>query len=251
MTGRRVSIARSSLGVRRSARPARRPARRAAIAVALAALVACSDSPTTPREDSPAYDPRVAAQVEPGLVRYVLYHWPVGSTIRVYVDPTATPAGSDLRAAVVDGAARWSAAVREREFSIAVVTDPRQADVIVHYGEAPSLVGSPECAPPSTAAVGVTFVCPDFAAGRFHVLPLLAGGPGTVKMDVAVYHGRSSDEPQFRRAVTHEIGHVLGIGAHSPSTSDLMFSAPTLDAPSAGDARTLRYVLQQPADLVP
>ena len=216
-----------------------------------AVLAACGDSPTTPRESAPAYDPYAFAIDESGVQHRYLYHWPAGRTIRVYVDPTAEPAGSDLRGAVVSAASLWGGTVRNGEVAVAIAFAPGQADVIVHYGEAPRLVGPGDCAPPASGGSGSTFLCPDFATGTLVVLPLLAGGGGSVKMDVAVYRSAVADDAQFRRVVAHELGHVLGIGAHSASSSDLMFGAPAVSAPSPADAQTLRYVLQHPADLAP
>ena len=229
----------------------RRPATRLAAALALLALAACGgDSPTTPLERAPGYDPHGAAIDESGAQRRFLYHWPVGTMIRVFVDPAAAPAGSDLRAAVLAAASGWSGTLRGHEAAITLVADPAQADVVLHYGEAARIVGTADCAPPAPE-VGVTFACPDFAAGRFAVLPLLAGGPGHVKMDVAVYRGLATDESQFRRVVAHEIGHVLGIGSHSASATDLMHAAPAVAVPSAADGQTLRWLLQQDADIEP
>lgn len=226
---------------------------RAALLAATALLVAAcgGDAPTTPHESAPAYDPRAFAFDASGALRGYLYHWTSGRTIRVYVDPTAEPAGSDLRSAVQAGAALWSRTVRNGELSVAFATSPAQADVVVHYGEAPRLVGPADCAPPASGGPGSTFICPDFDRATLAVLPLLSGGGGSVKMDVAVYRGALADDAQFRRVVAHELGHVFGIGAHSPSASDLMFGSPTVAAPSADDGRTLRYVLQHDADLRP
>lgn len=226
---------------------------RATTLAAAAVLVgACGgDSPTTPRESEPGYDPHAFAFDEGGALHGYLYHWPAGRTVRVYVDPTAEPAGSDLRGAVTAGVALWAGTVRNGEVSVAIASAPTQADVIVHYGEAPRLVGPGDCAPPASGGVGSTFLCPDFQSRTLATLPLVAGGGGSVKMDVAVYRGAVADDAQFRRVVAHELGHVLGIGAHSPSSADLMFGSPSVPAPSAADGRTLRYVLQQSADLRP
>jgi len=224
--------------------------------LAAGALLAACDAPTGDREQA-TFDPRLVAQDESGQFRPFVYHWPLGATIAVYVDRTAAPAGSDLRAALLDGAALWTSELFYREATFTVVTDPRDADVVLHYGEAPRIVGAGSCAPPGGSAVGITFFCADLAAKGFETLPLLAAGGATgaaaghVKMDVAVYRSRVADETTFRRLVAHELGHVLGIGTHSPSSADLMFGFPAVDAPSAGDARTLRYVLHQPADLRP
>lgn len=217
----------------------------------VAGLTGCGDSPTTPREEAPGYDPRAFAVDERGEQRSYLYHWPVAKTIRVFVDPAAEPAGSDLRGAVLAGTALWVGTLRNGEVAVSIASAPGQADVIVHYGEAPRLVGPGECAAPAPGGAGSTFLCPDFAAATLAVLPLLAGGGGSVKMDVAIYRSALADDAQFRRTVAHELGHVFGIGAHSPSAGDLMFGSPAVSAPSAADGRTLRYVLQREADLRP
>jgi len=49
--------------------------------------------------------------------------------------------------------------------------------------------------------------------------------------------------------VAHEMGHVVGIGGHSPPTSDLMYTRPTVSAPTDRDRATLRNVLGRPADI--
>lgn len=218
-------------------------------AVAAAALAAC-DAPTSSRE-TPGYDPRPATVDDGGTLQRYVYHWPLGAAIRVFVDSRGGPAESDLRAAFLDGAARWAPALYYREATFRLVDDSREADVTVHFGEADSPVGSGSCAPPFSPAAGATFACPDLAARVFETLPLADGGGGRVKMDVTVYRSRVADEAQFRRVVAHEIGHVLGIGTHSGDADDLMFALPAVDAPSAADARTLRWLLHEPADVRP
>src|SRR5919199_4829861 len=93
-----------------------------------AAVIACAscDSPTVPADD-PSYDPRFR-----GVSGDLVYHWPLGRTIAVYVDERGTPAGLDLAAAVLDGRTVWRAVVFYREFDLRLVADPRAADVIVH-----------------------------------------------------------------------------------------------------------------------
>src|SRR5215213_9354588 len=107
--------------------------RATALAAAAALATACGgDAPTTPRETEPGYDPRAFAFDENGALHGYLYHWPVGRTVRVYVDVTAQPSGSDLPSAVLAGAALWAATVRNGEVSVALVGAPTQADVVVH-----------------------------------------------------------------------------------------------------------------------
>lgn len=208
--------------------------RPAALAVA---LLAC-DAPTVPPE-APAYDP-----VSPALGRS--YRWPLGRTIGVYVDPTAAPDRSDLADATRRASEQWAQAIHYGEFTLRLVSSPAEADVIVHHADAPLLVSTGGCSYPGGGAGGVTFFCPALAGDSVETLPLLVGGPGRVKVDVRVDRGRVDSEHAFRALVAHELGHVVGIGAHSDDPADLMFGAPGVLAPSARDARTLRYVLHQP-----
>ena len=213
---------------------------RAALVVPAATLALGCDAPTALRE-AEGYDP-----IAPGIGRN--YHWPLGRSVAVYVDPTAEPSGTDLVDAVREGAARWNAAVYYREFTLRLASTPDAADVIVHHADAPLLVGTGGCDYPPVFAGGVTFFCPAVAGDSAETLPLLAGGaPGRVKMDVRVDRARVADDAAFRSLVAHELGHVVGIGAHSDRAEDLMFGAPRAAAPSARDERTLRRLLHEPA----
>jgi len=210
----------------------------AVAALALAAGIAACDAPTADSE-APAYDP-----IAPALGRS--YRWPLGRVIGVYVDPTGAPVGTDLAAAAAQGAELWAQSVHYGEFTLRLVSSPASADVIVHHADAPLLVSTGTCAYPSIGAGGITFFCPAVAGDTAETLALLTGGPGRVKMDVSVDRARVSTEEVFGALVTHELGHVLGIGAHSDDVADLMFGAPRVAAPSPSDGRTLRYVLHQP-----
>jgi predicted Zn-dependent protease len=218
-----------------------RTTRRRTLAAASLVLAAC-DSPTAFGE-RPAYDP---TSITGGLV----YRWPTGRTIAVYVDPTNAPSADSLRAAVVAGTRAWSDAIHFREFSWRFVTDPSDADVIVHVATAPRLVGNSECAY-DTGGGGYTFFCPSegLAVDSALTLPLLSGRPGRVKIDLRVDPGRVNGQAGLVSLVTHELGHVVGIGAHSNDVRDVMFGAPRVTVPSRFDAQTLRYVLHQPADI--
>ena len=217
---------------------------RAAAALALVLGVASCDAPTIP-EQGFAYDPRLPG----GLV----YHWPAGATISVFVDPEGWTQEFDARASVLAAFRQWEAVTHYRDYDLRLVNEPGVADVIVHHYDAPFLVDVSECIYPGGSGEGVTFFCPNEARDALVVLPLLSGGPGRVKMDVRVATGLRYVSPDdYHRYVTHEIGHVLGIGAHSPSASDLMFGGLlTASQPTGDDARTLRWVLRQPVDVRP
>jgi len=210
--------------------------RRLAIGAVLP-LLAC-DTPTIPAE-SAAYDPA-------GLTGF-LYHWGAGREIAIFVDPTAAPAGTDLDADVRHGIAVWSATTRLGELRARIVTTVEQADVIVRHASAPRLVESATCPPAPVGAAGDTFFCVlDDAA---LTLTARAGPPGRVKMLVTVDRSFADDAAQFRAIVTHELGHVFGLGAHTGAADDVMFAFPRRSTPSAADARTLRALLAARPDV--
>ena len=209
----------------------------------LALGIASCDAPTVP-EETFAYDPRLPG----GLV----LHWPGGATISVFADPTGWPASIDYRAAIREAFAQWDDVAYYRDYSLRLVDDPARADVIVHHYEAPLLVDVSECLYPGGGASGMTFSCPSESLDSLQVLPLLAGGPGRVKMDVRVGAPAIVTQEGFQPYVTHEIGHVLGIGAHSGNPADLLYVGNlAASAPTERDARTLRWVLRQPVDVRP
>lgn len=211
--------------------------------LAVSLVVTSCDSPTVP-EQSFAFDPRLPG----GLV----YHWPVGATISVYVDPAEWPGGIDPEAAVLEAFRQWDEVAHYRDFSLRIADTPANADVIVHHYQAPFLVDVSECSYPDAGGSGVTFFCPNEALDALEVLPLLSGGAGRVKMDVRVGSPGSLTQGSVQPYVTHEMGHVLGIGAHSSEPTDLMYvGALTVSEPTERDARTLRWVLRQPVDVRP
>jgi predicted Zn-dependent protease len=210
------------------------------LVLATLALVGCGEP--TANADQPAYSP---AYVTDG--RTVLYHWRAGRTIAVYAQPTALSGAPQLANALRTAFAEWHETAEFREFHLTLVDQPEDADVIVRFREDPPLVSFVDCTYPETAASGVTFFCPDDALSSVQTLPLTGGG-GHVKIDVAV--ARPDETAHFQSVVTHEIGHVLGIGAHSLEPTDLMYPFPTVLSPSPRDIATLRYVLHQPSALV-
>jgi predicted Zn-dependent protease len=206
----------------------------------LAFAAACSEA-SAPRVEPPAYDP---TQLTGGL----LYRWPTGATIAVYVDPTAVPTGVELATATLAGMQAWKAALGGSQFAFRTATSPADADVIVHVSAAPRLVALAGCAPPPDLAGGVTFLCP--ARDSALTLPLLAGpGAGRVKIDIAINPAATSATHSLLALVTHELGHAIGIGGHSSDPADVMHAQPTVTTPSQRDIATLRWVVRQPADL--
>ncbi len=203
--------------------------------VALALLASCTDA-AAPRVEPPAYDP---TQLSGGI----LYRWPTGTTIAVYVDPTAVGAGVDLAGTTAAGMAAWKAALGGNQFAFRTAATAADADVIVHVSAAPRLVGLAGCAEPPAFAGGVTFFCP--ARDSALTLPLAGAARGRVKVDIAINPAATSAANPLVALVTHELGHAVGIGGHSPDARDVMFAQPSVSVPSGRDIATLRWLVRQ------
>lgn len=199
---------------------------------------ACSE-PAAPRLDPPAYDPTQLSGV--------LYRWPTGRTVAIYTDPTAVSAGTDLAGATVAAMAAWKNALDGNQFAFRTATSAADADVIVHVSGAPRLVGLAGCAEPPTFAGGVTFFCP--AADSALTLPLANGATGRVKVDISINPAATSAANPLLALVTHELGHAVGIGGHSPDALDVMHGSPAVSTPSARDIATLRWLVRQAIEL--
>jgi predicted Zn-dependent protease len=164
------------------------------------------------------------------------------------VDPTAVGAGVDLAGATIAGTAAWKAALGGSQFAFRTAASAADADVIVHVSAAPRLVGLAGCAEPPSFAGGVTFFCP--ARDSALTLPLLAGpGTGRVKLDIAINPAATNAVNTLRALVTHELGHAVGIGGHSPDALDVMFAQPSVSVPSSRDVSTLRWLVRQAIEL--
>lgn len=198
-----------------------------------------------------------SAGYDPEAITHFIYHWAPGRDIAIYVDASNPPADADLPAAVQAAITEWEAVGRLGEIRMHAVGDIHDADVIVHFNTTPRRAVAPAdpenpetnvCAEPPDVGSGSTWICvlDDL---RAITLELTDGSGGHVKMDVSVSRAAVPDQAAFRSVVMHELGHVLGIGAHSPDAADLMFVRPRAPTPTDADARTLRFVLSQRADV--
>jgi len=185
-----------------------------------------SDSPATSsyQPDLGRFAPNYAGNV-------TLYHWPA-LPVRVYFanDVTITPSGGGptrVNDLVLTGFGRWPAATG-------------------------GVVGFTQVADPSLAQITVsTVTIPDPAGlsetGKASVTP----GAGNVLQaaTIQIYVWPDITAPELNQGLlataTHEFGHALGIGGHSPDGGDVMFAShdPNADVvPSARDIATIKTI---------
>lgn len=222
--------------------------RRAAVFAGWALLAAACTSPAEPGA-SPPYD--FALPIGAGVV----YHWPAGSTIRVYVHPSGNAARDELLERAVDGAvSAWAEALEETGVTLTRAEALSGAEVLVRWADSPAPVATEACEPVVLGRAATTF-CPTADYGTLERFPYKGDAGGVespVRMIVTVLPEEAVGERRVRQLVTHEFGHVLGIGGHSPNPDDLMWDGPLgPDRPTEADLATLRRVYSTPATLVP
>ncbi|MFO7260329.1 MAG: matrixin family metalloprotease [bacterium] len=212
---------------------------------ALALAVAACDAPTIPPEAG-AYE-FTFQTTPPSVVR-----WPVGKVIRVYVAGGEDPARAALlREAFLEAAAQWESAVLFGEYRFAEAATPREADVVLYWNGDPVPVDTWGCPPETTGARALTWSCPDPAVpGRLQPFTL-NGEPTPVRMMVYVARWEASTPASLKRVVLHELGHVLGIGRHSPNPEDAMEAHAPVDRLSPADRATVQVLYHVEPDIVP
>jgi hypothetical protein len=215
-------------------------------------LIAACDAPT-----AIAPTPQPDYSGSPLMGDTFFYRWRAGKTIAIYADTTGAPTGFDLRAATSAGAASWNGLARFADYRLVLTQSPSAADVVIRYKFSPSIVDLRGCEPFGGGA-GRTAFCID--SNPAPVLPLLDGGGGRVKVEVYVDPEAATEQQlqlagmtrqeHFVALVTHELGHVLGIGSHSGSVLDVMNGFPRVMKPSVDDELVLQWVWLQEADLL-
>jgi len=210
-----------------------------AVRLAAAALMAVAcDSPTVVRPEF-AYDPT-------SLTGGLLYRWTTGARVRVFVEPMAA-AGVDLAAAVQRATIAWNAVPQAREFTLEVVANRDAADVIVYDRSLPQPVVTGSCPFNPSGAAGYTYFCP--LNGRAERLRPVGSTVLTTAIVIRVDMTTTAAQAALDALVAHELGHAVGIGGHSPETSDVMYTRPSVRSPSDRDRATLRNVLGRAADI--
>ena len=202
--------------------------------------VSCADIAAPSRGD--AYEWRRIVPTGPTSADTLSFHWPRSRLpVRIWAQDTMA-----LVAEVQGGVAQWKAAFLYGEFDAVLVSDSSTADVIVQVGSAVKSGFS--------IIRMASALAPECQGGTDFDLP---AGSTQLRMPIRVFVN-----PRFDPALpgvaecmalttTHELGHAIGIFAHSPNITDLMYGDPTVSAPSRRDRSTAELAYHTEATLTP
>lgn len=208
-------------------------------------LTAC-EAPTVPPAALSDVYPYNLDTNPPAILR-----WPSGSRIRVHLEGGSAQRTAVMEAAFAAGAARWNSAVRFGEYELVRASSVREADVLLRWADDVSPIDLTACLPAGSRAVTTFCLDPDDPE-RLYAYPNLDGTAGSVRMVVSVLGAEASFPERAEQLIVHELGHVLGIGQHSPDSGDLMHGgSPTRSTLSARDAATVRVLYHTEPHIVP
>lgn len=200
--------------------------------VALVALTACEA--LTPPDRVPGY----TFQHITGIV----FHWPAD---RLPVRYWIAPSSGDVASWVTAGIAAWRGQLLYGEYDGVLVSDSASADVLVLVTPGAPPPGSLNDRPPEPSACrGIT---------TFDLTPDFTELTGALILELRWESRFSGDDIVncLYRVALHEVGHTLGIFAHSPNTGDLMAPVPLVRDPTLNDRRTVEMLYHTPSDVRP
>jgi hypothetical protein len=188
--------------------------------------------------------------------------WPSGTRVRVHVVGAAGARHDYLSAGLASGAAEWNRHALYGEYEVVRASSLGAADVVVRWSDELPPVDMTECAPQLASAV-TTFCLRADDPSRLHVFPLAPppvfdppivdpGATSSVRFVITLLGTQAGSSDEVARLVLHELGHVLGIGRHSPDAGDLMAAGvPTRSTLSAGDIATIQILYHTQPHITP
>jgi hypothetical protein len=189
--------------------------------------LSCADIAAPGRSD--VYEWRFIGSSGPGTSDTLSFHWPRSRLpVRIWTEDTL-----GLPAHVAHGIDQWKAAFLYGEFDAIQVTDSNTADVIV-MAESPAKL--------SPAGALDSRLAPECEGGTDIVPP---AGVQEIQYPVRVFllPRFEPESPEVAECLaltaTHELGHALGILAHSPVDTDIMFVDPVVPVLSRRDRATI------------
>ena len=193
---------------------------------AASAFYSCADIAAPSRSNAYEWRRIVATPTGPDTLSF---HWPQSRLpVRIWAEDTL-----NLPVHVQHGIDQWEAGFLYGEYRAVVVSDSSVADVIVTSGIAPKggfsvtrleSFMAPECQ-------GATDI--ELAASGHEILP-----PMRVYVDPRFDPSSPGVDGCMALTTTHELGHSLGIFAHSPNTDDIMYGDPVVTSLSPRDRAT-------------
>lgn len=171
-----------------------------------------------------------------------VFHWPADRLpVRYYADPRGA-----LRGYVAQAIQTWGEQLLYGEFSGEMVSDSTQADVIVLWTDSVPPDVPPDQGPPVKACGGNTQASTDTTGTRLD---------GPIHTQLSVLTGTVFTPAQvaacMERTTLHEVGHTLGLLAHSADTLDIMNFTPTVRAPSTADRWTVQKLYHTTPTIAP
>lgn len=194
----------------------------------MAAGLACADIAAPDRSN--AYEWRLIVPSSTGGPPDTLsFHWPQSRLpVKIWAEDVL-----GLPDHTRNGIAQWKAGFLYKEFDAVMVSDSNVADVIVSSGTAVkggfSLLGLHSAMAPQCEG-GTDFELPE---GSREIQP-----PVRVFVNPRIDPAAPGVAECMALTTTHELGHAIGIFAHSPVATDLMFADPTVSGPSERDRST-------------
>jgi hypothetical protein len=202
------------------------------ISILTAGLAGLSCAEIASPSRSLAYEWRLITPTGPGTSDTLSFHWPRSRLpVRVYREDSL-----NLPAHVEHGLETWEGAFLYGEFQAEVVADSNAADIVVRVG--------------SRTKAGLSIGLKRLAAPECEgetVLDLPEGS-SEIQAPIRVFVNPRFDpstpgvDQCLGLTVTHELGHAIGIFAHSSDPADIMFSDPAVSELSAGDQATAELV---------
>ena len=172
----------------------------------------------------------------------IVFHWPADRLpVRYWIAPNSGDAARWITAGIVT----WRGQLLYGEFDGILVSDSASADVIVVVEPGPPPDGIVNDLPPEpNACRGVT---------SFDVTPDFTQMTGALVIELRWDSRFATDDIVncLYRVAIHEVGHTLGIFAHSSVTGDLMAPVPIVRDPTLNDRQTVERLYHTPPDVRP
>jgi hypothetical protein len=200
--------------------------------------LSCADIAAPSRND--AYEWRRIVPTGATTADTLSFHWPRSRLpVRVWAQDSL-----NLLADVEAGLEQWDAVFLYGEFEAVRVSDSSTADVIVRVGSAVK-GGFLRLA---------SALAPECEGGTDFNLP---AGSNQIQMPIRVFVNPRFDpatpgvDQCLALTTAHELGHAIGIFAHSPNQTDLMYGDPTVTSPSSRDRSTAELAYHVEVTLTP